>query len=209
MYKLYKRMLAIATLLAAPSVHAGLLGTEMSLSTLAQGTSSSTPFTTSFERTVVVSAPAVEYPDVASLFNPGTQVPPGFARSLVNVAIDVNDTFLTIDFDNAGTGRFASAFQNTYVLKFDSATAVDFVEASIAPTTNLGLLLSDITFVGSELRVNVESLAFNANSFVRIDLQVVGGPPPIPEPATFLTMAAGIGIVVAARAFTNGARRRP
>ena len=102
-----KRIIMAAALLLSTPASAGLTGTELSLRTLAQATSSSTPFITSFERTVIVSS-AVEYPDVASLFNPATGVPPGFARSLVNIAIDVGNDYIEIDFDNAGSGTFAS-----------------------------------------------------------------------------------------------------
>lgn len=192
---------AIATLITSVSSHAGLTNTELSLRTLAQATSSSPPITTSFERTVTVSDTLVEFPDVASLFNPGSPVPPGFARGLVNVAIDVGNTFITIDFANtAPFTLFASGFQNTYIFKFDSAAAVDIVGASVDPAvTTLGLAPTDITFSGNELFVNVESLPFNSTTFARINLSVNGGPLPIPEPSSYVLLGLGLGMLWAFR----------
>ncbi len=192
---------AIAALITSVSSHAGLTNTQISLRTLAQATSTSPPITTSFERTVTVSDTLVEFPNVASLFNPGSPVPPGFANSLVNVAIDVGNTFLTIDFANAAPfTRFASGFQNTYIFKFDSAAAVDIVGASVDPTvTTLGLTPTDVTFSGNELFVNVESLPFNPTTFARINLSVNGGPPPVPEPSSYLLLGLGLGTLWAFR----------
>lgn len=190
-----KQIIIAAALLLSTSAFAGLTGTELSLRTLAQATPSSTPFITSFERTVVV-GPAVEYPDVASLFNPDTGVPPGFAHSLVNTAIDVGNDYVEIDFDNAGFNTFASGFENTYVFRFDSAAIVDIQGAEIDSTvTTLGLEPSDIRFIGNELFINVEGLSFNPSTFSRVNLVVQGGPPPIPEPETYAMFLAGLGLM--------------
>jgi hypothetical protein len=190
-----KFVIAAALMLSGPA-YAGLTGTELSLRTLAQATASGTPFITSFERTVIVSS-AVEYPDVASLFNPATGVPPGFAQSLVNTAINVGNDYIEIDFDNAGFSTFASGFENTYIFRFDSAAIVDIEDAEIDSTvTTLGLQPSDIRFTGNELFINVESLPFNPSTFVRVNLLVEGGPvPPVPEPTTYAMLLAGLAIV--------------
>jgi len=185
----------ISALLLNTSAFAGLTGTELSLRTLSQGTPSSTPFITSFERTVTV-GPAVEYPDVASLFNPATGVPPGFAHSLVNTAIDVGNDYIEIDFDNAGSNIFATGFENTYVFRFDSSAIVDIKGAEIdSAVTTLGLQPSDIRFVGNELFINVESLSFDPSTFARVNLVVQGGPLPIPEPETYAMFLAGLGLL--------------
>lgn len=179
----------IAVLFIQPA-NAGLLGTELSLRVLAQATSTSTPFITSFERTALVDESIVEYPDVSSFFNPGSPVPPGFARSLVNVAIDVGDNYIDIDFDNSSPfNRFASGFENTYVFKFDNSAAVNILGGEIDSTvTTLGLQPSNVRFVGNELFVNVESLSFNPSSFARIKLIINGGnfnPDLMPKPFKF------------------------
>jgi len=190
-----KQIIIAAALLLSTSAFAGLTGTELSLRTLAQATSSSTPFTTSFERTVVVGS-TVEYPNVESLFNPATGVPPGFAHSLVNTAIDVGDDYVEIDFDNAGFHTFASGFENTYVFRFDSAAIVDIKGAEIdSAVTTLGLRPSDVRFSGNELFINVESLPFNPSTFARVNLVVQGGPLPIPEPETYAMFLAGLGLM--------------
>mgnify|MGYP003476751335 CR=1 FL=1 len=76
------------------SAHAGLVGTEVSLRTLAQSTSTSAPAITSFDSSVVVSDTAIEYPNVANLSNPAVPRPPGFANGLVNTTIDIGDDFI-------------------------------------------------------------------------------------------------------------------
>jgi hypothetical protein len=193
------------------SAHAGLVGTEVSLRTLAQSTPTSAPLTTSFISSVLVSGTAVEYPNVSSLSNPASPRPPGFANGLVNTTIDIGDDFITIDFDNvASAGRFASGFQNTYVFRFDDPSALTFSGAMIDPAvTTLGLSASDVTFRGNELFVNVESLSFNRDSFVRIGLQVEGGPvAAIPEPSTYALMAVGLAAVVLSRRRRKQIERR-
>lgn len=171
--KIWKLVLLSLYLISLPS-QAGLVGTELSLRTLAQATSTSDPVVTSFERSVIVDELIVEFPDVASLFNPSTESIPGFARSLVDVAIDVGDNYIEIDFANSSPStRFASAFENTYILKFDSVASVNIVGAEIdSSVTSLGLTTSDVKFIGNELFINVESLAFNPKTFVRINLVV-------------------------------------
>jgi len=181
---LLKRFLLAGAVIAPIPVHAGLVGTEVSMHTLAQSTPSSTPFITSFERSVIVSATIVEYPDVASLFNPGSPVPPGFASSLVDVAIDVGDDYISIDFDNAAPfTRYATGYENTYVFTFDSPTIADITGAEIdTAVTSLGLSPSDVRFSGNQLFINVESLSFNSSTFARINLVVQGGHLPFPNP---------------------------
>ena len=110
--KYFSKPALFCALLVSMSAQAGLIDTQLSLRTLAQATSTSTPVVTSFERTVIVSDSLVEFPDVSSLFNPGSVVPPGFASSLVDVAIDVGDDFIEIDFDNSAPfSVFASGFE--------------------------------------------------------------------------------------------------
>lgn len=172
-------LLLTAAACAVGSADAGLVGTQVSLRTIAQASQASVPMVTSFERSVTVSASQVEYPDVASLFNPGSPVPPGFARSLVNVAVDIADWHITIDFRNAGSSRYASGFQNTYAFRFAGATGI----ATLAPqidigATTLGLDPGDVTMAGNELFINVESLPFDHTTFVRINLlDVASGVP--------------------------------
>jgi hypothetical protein len=182
------------TLAAAVPAHAGLVGTEVSLRTLAQASVNSTPVINSFERRAIVSDLLVEYPNVASLFNPGSTPPPGFAESLVNVAIDVTDLAITIDFANADpTRRFATGYQNTYIFRFDSASAVGITGAKIdTAVTNLGLEPGDVTFAGNELFINVESLRYDRNTFAKIDLLVEGNLPPVPEPSTYAMLGLGL-----------------
>ena len=147
-----------------------------------------------------MSESAVEFPNVESLFDPTVGVPPGFARSLVNVAIDAGADYLEIDFDNAGFGSYAPGFKNTYVFSFTAPLALRITSVVIDPRTNLGLTPDRVTFNGNELFVNVQRLFFNRNSFARFNLTTVaesgpGGENPsdpdtvaVPEPSSMLLM---------------------
>ena len=175
---------------------AGLVGTDLSLSTLGQLTPTSQQFTSSFPRIARVDQTTVEFPDVSSLFNPNDPKPPTFG-SLVNTWIDAGDNYIEIDFDSAGSGVFASAFQNTYIFLFSSQALATITGATInTSVTTLGLSQSDVQFAGNRLFVNVEGLPFNPASFARIDLVVEGGPPPVPEPGSLALLAIGVTTVL-------------
>lgn len=188
-----KFAVAIAMLLSTPT-YAGLNGTELSLQVLLQLTPSSTPFYTSFERTVTVSS-AIEYPDVSSLFNPGSGAPSNYG--LVDVAIDAGNDYIEIDFANTGFSYFSPAFENTYIFRFDHAAAVNITGATLdSSVTTLGLDASDVRFEGNQLFINVENIPFNPSSFARVNLQVEGGPAlPVPEPASYVMMLAGVLLI--------------
>lgn len=146
--------------------NAGLLGTELSLKIIFQSSPSSTVETIgSLTETVV--EPEIEFPSVNDLDIAGD----GF--NLVDVSINAGGDFIEIDFSNVSSGRFSSAFENTYVLKFENDASVNITSAAIdSSVTTLGLAASDVRFVGNELFINVESLSFNSTTFVRIDLGV-------------------------------------
>jgi hypothetical protein len=151
---------------------------ELRLRTQGQLTSTSQLFVTSFPASAIVSDSTVEFPNIASLFDPSVGVPPGFARSLVDVSIDAGADYLAIDFDNAGFSRFARGFQNTYVFTFTAPTALQITGVLIDPQTTLGLTPDRVTFDGNELFVNVQNLPFNPNSFARINLSTVAASEP-------------------------------
>ncbi len=178
---------------------ATLVGSELRLRTQAQSTSTSQLFVTSFPASAIVSDSTVEFPDVASLFDPSVGVPPGFARSLVDVLIDAGADYLAIDFDNAGFGRFARGFQNTYVFTFSAPVALQITSVLIDPSTTLGLTPDRVTFDRNELSVNVQGLRFNSNSFARLNLSTVAASEPdvnipdsdgvaVPEPSSVLSL---------------------
>ncbi len=181
----------VATLAFGSSSALGftLVGSELKLRTEAQLTPTSQLFVTSFPASAVVSESSVEFPNVESLFDPSTGVPPGFASSLVNVAIDAGVNYLAIDFDNAGFGRFATGFQNTYVFTFTAPTALQITDVLIDPSTNLGLTPNRVTFQGNELFVNVQGLTFNSNSFARVNLNGTIAPKPVPVPSSVLGLS--------------------
>lgn len=155
-----------------------LVGSDFRLRTQGQSTSTSQLFVTSFPASATVSDSTVEFPDVASLFDRSVGVPPGFARSLVDVSIDAGADYLAIDFDNAGSGRFATGFQNTYVFTFTAPVALQITDVLIDPSTTLGLTPDRITFDSNQLSVNVQGLRFNSNSFARLNLSTIAASEP-------------------------------
>lgn len=193
---------AMVAFSGSSAVAATLVGSELRLRTEGQLTSTSQLFVTSFPASAIVSDSTVEFPDVASLFNGSAGVPPGFSRSLVDVLIDAGADYLAIDFDNAGFGRFARGFQNTYVFTFTAPTALQITDVLIDQQTTLGLTPDRVTFDGNELSVNVRGLSFNQNSFVRLNLSTVAASEPdgstvsdsgsgaaaVPEPSSFLSL---------------------
>jgi PEP-CTERM motif len=175
--------IAIAAFSGGSALGFTLVGSELKLRTEGQSTSTSQLFITSFPASATVSESSVEFPTVESLFDPSVGVPPGFARSLVNTSIDAGVDFLAIDFDNAGSNRFATGFKNTYVFTFTAPIALQITDVAIDPSTNLGLTPDRVTFAANELFVNVQGLPFNRNSFARINLSGINAPAPDPVPA--------------------------
>lgn len=212
MYKPFSLFASIAMVaLSAGSASAfSLVGSELRLRTEAQSSSTSELFVTSFPASAIVSESVVEFSTVESLFDPTAGVPVGFARSLVDVEIDAGADYLTIDFDNAGSSRFASGFKNTYVFMFTAPVALQITNVLIDPLTTLGLTSDRVTFNSNELAVNVNNLLFNRNSFVRLNLTTVAvsdtasDPVPdiipesdaaaVPEPSTMLMLGGATAI---------------
>ncbi len=194
---------ASAIALSGGSVLAAtLVGSELSLRTEAQLSSTSQLFVTSFPVSRIVSESTVEFPNVESLFDPTVGVPPGFAGSLVNVSIDAGADYLEIDFDNAGFQRFASGFKNTYVFTFSAPIALQITDVLIDPQTTLGLTLERVTFDGNELFVNVQGLQFNPSTFARLNLQTIATSEPdpvsVPEPSPVFSL---VGAMLAGTIF--------
>jgi hypothetical protein len=177
---------AIVAFNSGTALGATLTGSELRLRAEAQATSSSQLFITSFPASAIVSESAVEFPNVASLFDPSTGVPPGFARSLVDVAINAGADYLEIDFDNARSSRYATGFKNTYVFTFTAPVALQITNVLIDPSTTLGLTPDRVTFNGSELFINVQGLFFTPSTFARVNLSTIAASDPnvdiIPDP---------------------------
>ena len=194
-----KKLVLTTTLLLTMPAYAGLNGAEVTLRTVVQDTSSSSPAITSLEKTVTI-GPGIEYPHVANLFNAGaaTEARPGVMPNLVDVAINIANDYITIDFANSAPfSHFGSGFQNTYVFQFDPDIARSIAAAKIDNSvTTLGLQSSDVRLVGNELLINAENLQFNPSTFARVNLAIEEGPvSPAPEPATYAMMLAGLTLI--------------
>jgi hypothetical protein len=188
-------LLAIVTpieILAPNSkAHSSLIGTDVTFGTLFQQTATSMPVTVSTTATVPVSATAVEFPSLAAF-----GVANGLGLFIVNAAVDVTANGLTQTFQNAGSGVFATAFENDGVYTFESSALVNVVGAVVDPSSNLGLTNADLTFRGNELFINYGGgQSYNPNSRLQIDLVVEGGPTtgtPVPEPSPIVVLGAGL-----------------
>lgn len=210
-----KKLVLTTTLLLAMPAYAGLNGADVTLRTILQDTSSSSPVITSLERTVTA-GPGVEYPRVAittrqlipehstptqfitNLLSPATGGQSEFAPNLVNAAIDITNDHITIDFANSTPfARLGAGFQNTIVFQFDSETARSIAAAEIDNSmTTLGLQPSDVRLVGNELLIDVENLQFNSSTSARVNLAIEQGPvSPAPEPETYAMMLAGLTLI--------------
>ncbi len=172
---------------------ATLVGSELKLRLERQSTPTSELLVSPFPASAIVSESAVEFPNAQSLGSV-----PGF--SIVNVAIDAGADYLELDYPNAGFGRFANTFKNTYVFTFSAPVALQITDVLIDPSTTLGLTSDRVTFDGNELSVNVRDLSYNQNSFARLNLSTVAASEPdvstvpdsgaaaVPEPSSVLSL---------------------
>lgn len=186
----------------------GLNSTEFSVQVQFQPTSTDPRQAISFEDTAVVNG-NVEFPSLAALdigSNP-------FNLFVVDVAVDVGNDFIDIDFDNASPSTFAAGFFNGYRFTFDSVVPVDILSASVDQgITTLGISDSDLLFNNNELFLNVASRSFNSSTFARINLNAVGGPTSpqaVPLPGTLALSALGfasmfITLAVGRRRYREG-----
>ena len=188
---------AILFALSGKITYAALLGSEISLETIFQGSASSPIDRIGFLTTAIVMEPGVEFPSLEALEIPGA----GIGTGLVDTTINVGNDFLEIDFDNVTHTVFAPALQNTYVFTFDSSVAITFTDATIDNSvTSLGLSSSDLTFSDNKLFINVEGLSFNTSTFARINLVSVGGQNAVPIPTAGWLLGSGLlGLIGIAR----------
>lgn len=190
-WKVQKGLLVAGIIFAisGQTSEAALLGTDLSIESVFQQTSASPIETIGFFTTATVVEPGVEFSSLAAT----EVINPPFGLQLVDVAINAGDDFIEIDFDNVTHNRYLPAFLNGCVFTFDSSVLVDITGATIdTSVTTLGLDQSDLTFLGNQLTVNVEGLSFNTSTFARIDLTSVGGPVPVPDPATVWLFGSGL-----------------
>ncbi len=189
--------LALLLLCAIAQVsEAAMIGTDVLFESIFQTTSTSPEIKISSLNTVRVKEPGVEFPSLKAL-----QISNPSGLTLVDVAINVGDNFIDMNFANsAPSTRFATGFRNGYVFTFANSAMPSIRQALINRTvTTLGLSDSDVKFFGNKLEVNVESLPFNTSTFARIDLTVEGGPSPVPVPAAVWLFGSGLATLVAMR----------
>ncbi len=196
------KYISIASILAvaATASQASLIGTELRIGSVNQVTENSEIFTGDFPASAIVIEPQVEFPSAESLFGDFPKPPGSFT---VDTSINAGADFLEIDFDNAGSGSFASWFQNTYIFGFSSAALLTITGAEVdRDVSNLGISDSNVSFFGEELFVNVSGLSYNSDSFLRIGLQSTVAPVPLPVP-----LPAGLPFLVGGLACLFGLSR--
>ena len=121
--------------------------------------------------TATVVTPGVEFPDVSDFQLPGTPV--------VQTAIDISGTSITIDFDNVTYSSFAFAQFNGYILTDANGTLPDFAAATIdSSLTTLALTPGRVTVTANQIFINVSGLTFNTATFAKIDVTFGSTPQP-------------------------------
>jgi len=183
------KKLIIGSLIYMASSHSGyaaLLGSELSIETLLQSSSTSATSTIGFLTTATVVEPGIEFVSLQALETTGS--------TLVDVAINAGNDFIEIDFTNTSPlNSFNSAFKNGYMFTFDTVAAIDITGATIdTSVTSLGLSSSDLVFSGNQLFVNVEGLSFNTSTFARINLTSTGGVSAVPLPSAMWLFGSGL-----------------
>ncbi len=203
------KTMLIATSVAvvgATASHASLIGTELRIGSLSQVTSSSELFLDDFPASAIVSETEVEFPSAESLFGDFPRPPNSF---VVDTSIDAGADFLEVDFDNAGSGRFASWFENTYIFGFSSEALVTITGATVnRDVSNLGISDGNVYFDGGDLFVNVTGLPFNSSSFLRIDLASRVDPKPPEQPSGVIPLPAGFPLLLGGLALFGIVARR-
>lgn len=171
-----KALFFITALLVTFPLQASLIGTQVSVRGWSQETFSSTPYYTTCQG-AVISPNIVEYPSAANIYcSSSTSGSPAGFDYTVNVSYDFSADSLTIAYNNAGTGRYSSAYQNTTIFQFDSAIPITILSSSIDSSTNISLSSSAVSATGNELSINWGAgNRFNSSSVVRINLTVTGG----------------------------------
>jgi hypothetical protein len=185
---------AMVAFSGSSAIGATLVGSELGLRLEIQRTPTSELLVNSSPVSAIVSESAVEFPNVRNSFG---SVP---EFSIVNVAIDAGADYLELDYANAGIGRFANTFKNSYVFAFSAPLALQITNVLIDNSTTLGLTPDRVTFDDNELSVNVRGLSYNRNSFVRLNLSIVAASEPddstvpdsgavaVPEPSSVLSL---------------------
>ncbi len=151
--------------------HAGLLGSEIVISTKYQAHRGSRVLITRVDASETIVEPGVEFPsDYPSNDDYGMVDIDTYPMMLVGV--NAGNDFIELNYTDSG--KFSPAFQNTYLFDFnydDLPTNIRSVSLDMSVTT-LPLKDSDVQFVGNQLSINVEGLSFNSDSFIRINLDV-------------------------------------
>lgn len=182
--------LATAGVLAAPGrADAGFLGKTLSYEYLFPNTS--TVFTSS---TFVVTG-GVERTSLNQTGNGGSD----FAT------FDVSDNSITVDFYNptSGFNSWSNADFNGFHVADTTNNVIPITGVTVNPATNMvGFTASNVSFDANNIFVNWQSLRFNSDTLVRLDVTFAGGSSiGTPLPPTLLAGFLGMAMLAGVRRF--------
>lgn len=119
-------------------------------------------------------------------------------ESVTDIAVDFGANSLLITFNTPFTG-LAWAQSSFNGLLFQGPGAAKIVGASVASTSLAGFDNSRFYFSGGDFGLNWQGLSYADGAQIAVDLNLTPNPNPvIPEPATWLMLIIGFGVIGAA-----------
>ena len=132
-----------------------------------------------------------------AVVGPGQEFPPGsFPTYNSQAFVDIGD--LSVEYGQTGGTIYTGAAFNGFRF-FDVFATIDpIVNVSIDPATNLpGFNASRLSFDADNIFINMQGLSASGAHQVVLDVQFGGGA--VPEPASFVVLGLGLGLLGWAR----------